>query len=95
MYNRYLQHTCGQPAEPPRDSAPPCGEPNDGKQKDSSGLLSSLSRLLGGEEGGLRRLLDDNALLVLLLLLFLLKDDEGGIDRDLLLLAGIFLLLDL
>ena len=34
-------------------------------------------------------------LLVLLILLFLLKDDDGNIDRDLLILAGVFLLVGL
>ena len=38
--------------------------------------------------------LDENTLIVLLLLFFLLKD-EDGIDHDLLILAGIFLLIGL
>lgn len=101
MYNRYLQNTCPhepQKQEPHRDCdcAPRRDDRSDCKQKDSSGggLLSSLSNLLGGE-GGLSRLLDDNTLLVLLILLFLLRDDEGNVDHDLLILAGIFLLLGL
>lgn len=54
-----------------------------------------FSRLLGSDhKGGLSRLLDDNTLIVLLLLFFLLKD-EDGIDHDLLILAGIFLLIGL
>ena len=103
MYNRYLQNTCPhepQKPEPHRDRdcdcAPRRDDRNDCRQKDSSGggLLSSLSNLLGGE-GGLSRLLDDNTLRVLLILLFLLRDDEGNVDHDLLILAGIFLLLGL
>ena len=102
MYNRYLQNTCPhepQKQEPHRDCdcAPRRDDRSDCKQKDSSGggLLSSLSHLLGGGEGGLGRLLDDNTLLVLLILLFLLKDDDGNIGRDLLILAGVFLLVGL
>lgn len=99
MYNRYLQNTCPhepQKPEPHRDCRPDRDDHESCKPKDNSGggLLSSLSNLLG-KEGGLSKLLDDNTLLVLLILLFLLKDDEGNIDHDLLILAGIFLLLGL
>lgn len=38
---------------------------------------------------------EQDTLLVLLILYVLLKDETGGIDRDLLLLAGIFLLIGL
>ena len=100
MYNRYLQNSC-PPQEPPKPPCEPAREEQtrdhtcwDAPKHDNSGLLSHLTRLFGGKEGGLRKLLDDNTLLVLLILYFLLKD-EDGIDHDLLLLAGIFLLLDL
>ena len=54
--------------------------------------MSSLGNLFG-KEGGLSRLFEQDTLLVLLILYVLLKDEPGGIDRDLLLLAGIFLLI--
>lgn len=72
-----------------------CWDPHDwdDHRHEKGSLLSSLGSLFGGKEGGrLSKLLDDNTLLVLLILYFLLKD-EDGIDHDLLLLAGIFLLL--
>ena len=56
--------------------------------------MSSLGNLFG-KEGGLSRLFEQDTLLVLLVLYVLLKDETGGIDRDLLLLAGIFLLIGL
>lgn len=83
MYNKYLQTAC-----PPPD-APPCPPP---ERQES--LLSSLGNLFG-KEGGLNRLFEQDTLLVLLILYVLLKDETGGIDRDLLLLAGIFLLIGL
>lgn len=65
------------------------------KDKDNRGILSLFGKLLGGDkEGGLSKLFDDNTLLILIILFFLLKDDDG-IDHDLLLLAGIFLLIGL
>ena len=82
MYNKYLQTAC-----PPPD-APPCPPP---ERQESGSILSSLGSLFG-KEGGLSRL---DTLLVLLILYVLLKDETGGIDRDLLLLAGIFLLIGL
>ena len=72
-----------QTACPPPD-APPCPPP---ERQESGSILSSLGSLFG-KEGGLSRL-------VLLILYVLLKDETGGIDRDLLLLAGIFLLIGL
>ena len=77
MYNKYLQTAC-----PPPD-APPCPPP---ERQESGSILSSLGNLFG-KEGGLRRLFEQDTLLVLL------KDETGGIDHDLLLLAGIFLLI--
>ena len=79
MYNKYLQTAC-----PPPD-APPCPPP---ERQESGSILSSLGNLFG-KEGGLSRLFEQDTLLVLL------KDETGGIDRDLLLLAGIFLLIGL
>ena len=65
------------------------------QKKETSSLVSLFGRLLGSDsKGGLSRLLDENTLIVLLLLFFLLKD-EDGIDHDLLILAGIFLLIGL
>ena len=72
-----------QTACPPPD-APPCPPP---ERQESGSILSSLGSLFG-KEGGLSRLF-------LLILYVLLKDETGGIDRDLLLLAGIFLLIGL
>ena len=68
---------------------------HDIQKKETSSLVSLFGRLLGSDsKGGLSRLLDENTLIVLLLLFFLLKD-EDGIDHDLLILAGIFLLIGL
>lgn len=110
MYNRYLQNNCppsepSKPSRPPQPCPPPscppqpcppepCPEPCKDKDDGSGGLLSSLSGLLGGK-GGLSKLLDDNTWIIFVVLFFLLKDDEDGIDHDLLILAGIFLLLGL
>lgn len=111
MYNRYLQNkeekpmSCDpssrdrkpMPCDPPsRERKPmPCEERCDTQKKETSSLVSMFSRLLGSDhKGGLSQLLDDNTLIVLLLLFFLLKD-EDGIDHDLLILAGIFLLIGL
>ena len=89
MYNKYLQTTCPPPDAPP-PPPPPCPPP---KQQESSSIFSSLGNLFG-KEGGLSRLFEQDTLLVVLILYFLLKD-EDGIDHDLLLLAGIFLLIGL
>lgn len=67
-----------QTACPPAD-APPCPPP---ERQESGSILSSLGNLF-----------EQDTLLVLLILYVLLKDETGGIDRDLLLLAGIFLLI--
>lgn len=83
MYNKYLQTAC-----PPAD-APPCPPP---ERQESGSILSSLGNLFG-KEGGLSRLFEQDTLLVLLILYVLLKDETGSIDHDLLLLAGIFLLI--
>lgn len=88
MYNKYLQTTCPPPDAPP--PPPPCPP---SKQQESSSIFSSLGNLFG-KEGGLSRLFEQDTLLVVLILYFLLKD-EDGIDHDLLLLAGIFLLIGL
>ena len=85
MYNKYLQTAC-----PPPD-APPCPP---SERQESGSILSSLGNLFG-KEGGLSRLFEQDTLLVQLILYVLLKDETGGIDRDLLLLAGIFLLIGL
>lgn len=108
MYNRYLQNSCPQheptcppPPCPPKHEPQPCPpacteEPEHcEKEKESGSILSLLGGLLGGEKkGGLSKLLDDNTLLILIILFFLLKDDDG-IDHDLLILAGVFLLIGL
>lgn len=101
MYNRYLENnhsSCRQPPEPchrPQQPEPcECERKEREREHSDGGLFSSLGGLLGGKEGGLSKLLDDNTLLVLLILFFLLKDDDG-FDRDLLILAGVFLLLGL
>lgn len=88
MYNKYLQTACPPPDAPP---CPPCPPP---ERQESGSILSSLGSLFG-KEGGLSRLFEQDTLLVLLILYVLLKDETGGIDRDLLLLAGIFLLIGL
>lgn len=93
MYNRYLQNSC-PPPEPPACSKPkPCRDTE--HSTESGGLLSSLTGLLGGEKGGLSKLLDDNTWIIFVILFFLLKDDDNGVDHDLLLLAGLFLLIGL
>ena len=89
MYNKYLQTTCPSSDAPPAPP-PPCPPP---KPQESGSIFSSLGNLFG-KEGGLSRLFEQDTLLVLLILYFLLKD-EDGIDHDLLLLAGIFLLIGL
>ena len=85
MYNRYLENTPCVP-DHPEQKTPEC------LSEHSGGLLSSLSHLFNGSQ--LSKLLDDNMLIVLLLVYILLKD-EDGIDQDLLILAGVFLLLGL
>lgn len=89
MYNKYLQ-TAGPSSDAPPVPPPPCPPP---KPPESGSIFSSLGNLFG-KEGGLSRLFEQDTLLVLLILYFLLKD-EDGIDHDLLLLAGIFLLIGL
>lgn len=94
MYNKYLQAAC--PPQPPASAAPappPCVPP-EGKPEPDGGLLSSLGSLFG-KDGGLSRLFEHDTLLVLLILFFLLKDEDGKLDHDLLLLAGVFLLIGL
>ena len=62
----------------------------------AAGIRAASCPLLGslfGKEGGLSRLFEQDTLLVLLILYVLLKDETGSIDHDLLLLAGIFLLI--
>ena len=63
--------------------------------KNGRRACSSWMRAASVPEGGLSRLFEQDTLLVLLILYVLLKDETGGIDRDLLLLAGIFLLIGL
>ena len=109
MYNRYLQNKSEEkpshaPCDPPswEKKLQPCDRRDDRRddrhdiqKKETSSLVSLFGRLLGSDsKGGLSRLLDENTLIVLLLLFFLLKD-EDGIDHDLLILAGIFLLIGL
>lgn len=106
MYNRYLQNQAEEisshpPCDPPSSNhnTQPCDDAHndryDTQKKETSGLVSLFSKLLGSDnKSGLSRLLDENTLIVLLLLFFLLKD-EDGIDHDLLILAGIFLLIGL
>ena len=89
MYNRYLENAASS-----SPCVPDCQEQKTPEciHEHSGGLLSSLSHLLNGKQ--ISKLLDENTLLVLLLLYFLLKDDDG-IDHDILILAGVFLLLGL
>ena len=105
MYNHYLLNKSEEkPSHAPCDPPPwekkpqPCDRRDDRcdtQKKETSNLVSLFGRLLGSDsKGGLGRLLDENTLIVLLLLFFLLKD-EDGIDHDLLILAGIFLLIGL
>ena len=109
MYNHYLQNKSEEksshaPCDPPswEKKLQPCDRRDDRRddrhdiqKKETSSLVSLFGRLLGSDsKGGLSRLLDENTLIVLLLLFFLLKD-EDGIDHDLLILAGIFLLIGL
>ena len=93
MYNRYLENS--NPSYQQSSNQQSCKHKQpECEQEHSGGLLSSLTGLLGGKEGGLSKLLDDNTLLVLIILYFLLKEDDG-IDHDLIILAGVFLLLGL
>lgn len=109
MYNRYLQNqtegnTSHASCESPSSNQKPQqynryddthNDKHDTQKKETSSLVSLFHKLLGSDnKGGLSRLLDENTLIVLLLLFFLLKD-EDGIDHDLLILAGIFLLIGL
>lgn len=89
MYNQYLQNN------PPSSFSTPSEQSEHSVCSDS--IPSSNGNLLGNLFGGgsLSNLLDDNTWLVFVILYFLLHDDDNGVDRDLLLIAGVFLLLGL
>ncbi|MGN1031253.1 MAG: hypothetical protein ACI4PQ_06580 [Butyricicoccaceae bacterium] len=90
MYNRYLQQSAPSPSRPsapcpPPPPPPPCPEEH---QKTGKPPLSGLFDLFG-KNGGI----STEILLLLAVLCFLLLDSDGTLDTELLLIAGLLLLL--
>lgn len=85
MYNRYLKNAAPEPpCPPPRAPQLPCHE--EPKKSPLSGLFD-----LFGKGGGI----STEVLLLLAVLCFLLLDSDGALDTELLLIAGLLLLLGL
>ena len=85
MYNRYLQKSAPEPPCPQPPPKLPCPE----EQNTGKSGLSGLFDLFGKGGSGISLEL----LLLLAVLCFLLLDNDGTLDTELLLIAGLLLLL--